>query len=80
MQDHRPNAFVERREALYEQDQAAVREIRQDATGQVDRSPAPQALCPPYRDREKTILHLASDESSFMTGSVIAADGGHTSW
>jgi len=28
----------------------------------------------------KTILHLASDESSFMTGSVIAADGGHTSW
>lgn len=28
----------------------------------------------------KTILHLASDESSFITGSVIAADGGHTSW
>lgn len=27
-----------------------------------------------------SILHLVSDESSFLTGSVVAADGGHSSW
>lgn len=27
-----------------------------------------------------TLVHLVSDESSFITGAVIAADGGHSSW
>ena len=27
-----------------------------------------------------TLLHLVSDESSFITGAVIATDGGHSSW
>lgn len=27
-----------------------------------------------------TLLHLVSDESSFITGAVLAADGGHSSW
>lgn len=40
----------------------------------------PMQRCADPEELEPTIVHLASDASSFMTGSVLVADGGYTLW
>ena len=40
-------------------------------------------MIPRYAQPEEiasVIIFLASDESSFMTGAAVAAEGGHSAW